>query len=146
MGEVQRMPWRRVLPLRHPACQELVQRRPSIGASRNAKTANIPFLATLSKTEHRQVPHPQITQCFLISEKLLALTAMHVFSEATMNTLTIRNLDSAVKDKLRTLAARHGRSMEAEVREILREAVTSPKSDRGLGSRIHARFAAGGGV
>ena len=63
-----------------------------------------------------------------------------------MNTLTIRNLDSAVKDKLRTLAARHGRSMEAEVREILREAVTSPKSDRGLGSRIHARFAAEGGV
>jgi len=63
-----------------------------------------------------------------------------------MNTLTIRNLDSAVKDKLRTLAARHGRSMEAEVREILREAVMLPKSDRGLGSRIQARFAAEGGV
>jgi len=63
-----------------------------------------------------------------------------------MNTLTIRNLDSAVKDKLRMLAARHGRSMEAEVREILRAAVMQAKSDRGLGSRIYARFAAEGGV
>ena len=26
MGQAQRMPWRRGLPLRHPACRELVQR------------------------------------------------------------------------------------------------------------------------
>jgi len=35
------------------------------------------------------------------------------------STLTIRNLDESVKQKLRVQAARHGRSMEAEVREIL---------------------------
>ncbi len=34
-------------------------------------------------------------------------------------TLTIRNLDEAVKQKLRLQAAIHGRSMEAEAREIL---------------------------
>ena len=34
-------------------------------------------------------------------------------------TLTIRNLDEAVKQKLRVSAATSGRSMEAEAREIL---------------------------
>ncbi len=37
--------------------------------------------------------------------------------------LTVRNLDPVVKAKLRERAARHGRSMEAEVRDILAEAV-----------------------
>ncbi len=34
-------------------------------------------------------------------------------------TLTIRNLDEGVKQKLRIRAARHNRSMEAEAREII---------------------------
>ena len=34
-------------------------------------------------------------------------------------TLTIRNLDEKVEQKLRLKAASHGRSMEAEAREIL---------------------------
>jgi hypothetical protein len=38
-------------------------------------------------------------------------------------TLTIRNLDAAVKQKLRLRAALHQRSMEAEAREILAQAV-----------------------
>jgi antitoxin FitA len=63
-----------------------------------------------------------------------------------MHTLTIRNIDSTIKDKLRTVAAQHGRSMEAEVREILHAALMSAKPERGLGSRIRARFALDGGV
>lgn len=63
-----------------------------------------------------------------------------------MSTLTIRNLDSAIKEKLRAVAARHGCSMEAEVRDILRQALMPAKPDRGVGSRIRARFAAEGGV
>lgn len=39
-------------------------------------------------------------------------------------TLTIRNLAEPVKQKLRMQAASHGRSMEAEAREILTQAVT----------------------
>ena len=39
-------------------------------------------------------------------------------------TLTIRNLEESVKQKLRMQAASHGRSMEAEVREILTRAMT----------------------
>jgi len=35
------------------------------------------------------------------------------------NTLTVRNLDETVKQKLRQQAARLGRSMEAEARDIL---------------------------
>ena len=62
-----------------------------------------------------------------------------------MSTLTIRNVEPVIKDKLR-LAAAHGRSMEEEVRSILRAALTQPAAPRGLGSRIHARFAALGGI
>ena len=39
-----------------------------------------------------------------------------------MASITIRNLDPAVKERLRVRAARHGRSMEDEARRILREA------------------------
>lgn len=43
-------------------------------------------------------------------------------------TLTIRNLEEPVKQKLRVQAARHGRSMEAEAREILTRAVTASQA------------------
>jgi plasmid stability protein len=52
--------------------------------------------------------------------------------------LTIRNLDDALKRRLRIRAAEHGLSMEEEARRILRDALVSAPSDRkGLGSRIH---------
>jgi antitoxin FitA len=40
-----------------------------------------------------------------------------------MASIMVRNLDEDVKRKLRVRAARHGRSMEAEVRAILEESV-----------------------
>ena len=63
-----------------------------------------------------------------------------------MTTLTVRNIEPVIKDKLRMAAAAHGRSMEEEVRTILRNALAQPIASGGLGSRIHARFAALGGV
>lgn len=63
-----------------------------------------------------------------------------------MATLTIRDLDESIRQKLRVQAAEHGRSMEAEVREILAAAVADPEPDYGLGDRIHALFAEIGGV
>jgi antitoxin FitA len=63
-----------------------------------------------------------------------------------MATLTIRDVDEELRAKLRVRAARHGRSMEAEVRAILHDALVKPASRDGLGSRIHQRFAAIGGV
>lgn len=47
-------------------------------------------------------------------------------------TLTIRNLDEGVKQKLRQLAALHQRSMEAEAREILARGVAESKGAQGL--------------
>jgi plasmid stability protein len=53
----------------------------------------------------------------------------------------VRNLDDDVKAKLRVRAAEHGRSMEEEVRAILRHAVASPgQSSDGLGTEIAALF------
>jgi len=62
-------------------------------------------------------------------------------------TLTIRNLEDALKSRLRLRAAARNRSMEEEARQILRAALMEPgppTSD--LGSRIRARFANIGGV
>lgn len=63
-----------------------------------------------------------------------------------MSTLTVRNIEPVIKDKLRLVAAAHGRSMEEEVRSILRSVLAQTSANSGLGSRIHARFAALGGV
>jgi antitoxin FitA len=58
-----------------------------------------------------------------------------------MAQLVVRNLEDDVKARLRVLAAEHGRSMEEEVRAILRQAVQAPsKPAGGLGSEIAARF------
>lgn len=58
-----------------------------------------------------------------------------------MATLTIRDFDDELKAALRVRAAKHGRSMEAEVRAILRSALTKPSSELGVASRIQQRFA-----
>ena len=47
---------------------------------------------------------------------------------STMADLSIRNLDDGVRESLRLRAAAHGRSMEAEVRAILTEAVRPESS------------------
>jgi plasmid stability protein len=57
-----------------------------------------------------------------------------------MATMTIRGLDPITHSRLRIEAARHGRSMEAEVRAILHERLMQGAGERGLGSRIRARF------
>jgi shikimate dehydrogenase len=60
-----------------------------------------------------------------------------------MSSITIRNLDPAIKERLRIRAAQHGHSMEAEVRAILRNTLQSPHRQlaRNFYDRIHARFA-----
>lgn len=59
-----------------------------------------------------------------------------------MAQLVVRDLEDSVKEKLRRRAAHRRRSLEAEVRDILRDAVARPESnERHLGSRIASRFA-----
>ena len=64
-------------------------------------------------------------------------------------TLTIRNLDDAMRDRLRERAAEHCHSMEEEVRQILRQVVKpadTAATSEGLGSRIHNHFVRLGGA
>ena len=62
-----------------------------------------------------------------------------------MAQLLVRNLEDDVKARLRVLAAEHGRSMEEEVRAILRQAVTAPApASGGLGTEIAALFKGSG--
>lgn len=64
-----------------------------------------------------------------------------------MGVMTIRNIDDAIKTRLRVRAAMHGRSMEDEARDILRSALsTELPRPRHLGEAIRARFGALGGV
>lgn len=44
-------------------------------------------------------------------------------------TITIRNLDDQVKQRLRVIAAQHGKSMEAEARDILTRATFANTSN-----------------
>lgn len=54
----------------------------------------------------------------------------------------VRNLEDDVRDRLRDLARKHGRSMEEEVRAILRGAVRGKRVQRPrLGTRLAERFA-----
>ncbi len=64
-----------------------------------------------------------------------------------MAVMTIRNIDDAIKKRLRIRAAINGRSMEDEARDILRSALsTDEPRTRNLGEAIRQRFAAIGGV
>jgi plasmid stability protein len=59
-----------------------------------------------------------------------------------MARLIVRNLPADIKKKLRERARRHRRSIEAEVREILRNVVRAAAVPAGpLGTRLRSRFA-----
>jgi len=64
-------------------------------------------------------------------------------------TLTIRNVDPDVHRRVRVRAAENGRSMEAELRQIIKDAVsvnTENAEEINLAEAIRRRFAPYGGV
>lgn len=71
-----------------------------------------------------------------------------------MATLTIRKVDPELQKRLRVRAAENGRSMEAELRQILKDAVGGATGAEGeeaesglsLAEAIRRRFAPFGGV
>lgn len=64
-----------------------------------------------------------------------------------MASMTIRNLDEGLKRRLRLRAASHGRSMEDEMRDILRIALSTQESrPANLTQSIRNRIAPLGGV
>lgn len=65
--------------------------------------------------------------------------------ERNMAQLVVRHIEDGVKARLQRRAKRHGRSMEEEVREILRSAANEPEqSTPGLGTQIATLFAGKG--
>ena len=64
-----------------------------------------------------------------------------------MAAISVRDLDEEVATRLKMRAARHGLSMEAEVRAILTDAVRDGIDEQSnLADAIRVRFAAIGGV
>ncbi len=64
-----------------------------------------------------------------------------------MATLTVRQFDDELKEQLRIKAAHNHRSMEAEVRAILKSALLAESAPAsGLGSAIHDLFKGEEGV
>lgn len=62
-----------------------------------------------------------------------------------MAQFVVRSIENSVKLKLQRRAKRHGRSMEEEVRDILRNAVKDEDSRAGgLGTEIASLFAKNG--
>ena len=64
-----------------------------------------------------------------------------------MTSITVRNIEDGLKQRLRIRAAEHGHSMEEEARSILRTALgwnAVPEKD--LGTAIHELFKPLGGV
>ena len=58
-----------------------------------------------------------------------------------MSSLTVRNLDESVKKNLRLRAARHGWSMEQEVRQILQNVVAPEQAGQvSFAERVNSRF------
>jgi len=61
--------------------------------------------------------------------------------EDAMAQLVVRNIENTVKDRLQRRARRNGRSMEEEIRDILRSAVVEEHgAAAGLGKEIASLF------
>ena len=59
-----------------------------------------------------------------------------------MSSITIRNLDESIKSSLRVRAARHGWSMEQEVRQILQQILAPEFAGKiSFAERVNRRFA-----
>jgi antitoxin FitA len=64
-----------------------------------------------------------------------------------MASMTIRNIDEKLKARLRIQAAKHGRSMEDEARDILRSALsTTSLRTTSLAKSIRRRVESIGGI
>jgi plasmid stability protein len=83
----------------------------------------------------------------MASDDCIDYDAINADGRQAVASVTIRNLDDAVKSHLRIRAAAHGRSMEEEARNILRAALAeAPQDEKNLGAAINALFKPFGGV
>ncbi len=70
-----------------------------------------------------------------------------IYGVVAVASMTIRNLDEKLKARLRVQAAKHGRSMEDEARDILRSALSTGTSrNPSLVKSIRRRIEPLGGI
>lgn len=67
-------------------------------------------------------------------------------SNTQMTSINVRKVPRAHKDRLRVLAAEKGRSVEAEVRDLIAKAVEAQQPPRNIAKAIMDRFDKIGGV
>jgi len=76
-------------------------------------------------------------QEFLEDDIMISVLGLEYF----VAQVVVRQLEEDLKERLKRRAKRHGRSVEAEIREILRNAVSESLAPvTKLGSRIASRF------
>jgi plasmid stability protein len=71
----------------------------------------------------------------------ITLAAPNETEITAMASITIRNLDDEIKQRLRVRAAERGHSMEEEARDILRRVTSEGSAPRNLAAAIRARVA-----
>jgi antitoxin FitA len=74
----------------------------------------------------------------------LEVSAIMIAAEDPMAQILVRNLETQFKTRLQQRAKRHGRSMEAEAREILRSALKEEAPPVGFGTASVALFSGRG--
>jgi antitoxin FitA len=80
-------------------------------------------------------------------QSLITVRAHGAGDTIPVSSITIRNLDPAVKERLRIRAAQQGHSMEAEARSIISTAVGAERPrEVNLAEAIRQRFAPLGGA
>ena len=111
------------------------------------------FLVFVSEIKRERVRRARQTAAFagfayrfeLAANSQYDIMISNHLRELPMAQFIVRNLEDDVKARLKRRAAQHRRSMEEEVRHILRDAVKEQNRHIAkLGSRIAARFAKAG--
>jgi antitoxin FitA len=72
------------------------------------------------------------------------MITLHAITRAEMASTTTGNIDDSVKARLRVHAAHHGRPMEEEARQILRQALGDHPDRRSLADLAESLFGARG--
>jgi plasmid stability protein len=98
------------------------------------------FVAFLILSEGRFGPTEESSRHFFDINDIIDYFAI------SMASITIRNLEPQLKSKLRIRAAEHDRSMEEEVRVILKSVLAEETSMSDLATRIRNRFRDFGGI
>jgi plasmid stability protein len=113
---------------------------------------DLPARRHLANDEHRSrysatSVEPDARLALWCPDLVLDVVARSAIIDCTVASITIRDLDETTKERLRVRAARHRRSMEEEVRSILRAVAAEPETrPSNLAEAIRARFRPFGGV